>query len=142
MACPLQVPHGSLQDSGMVAAAAYSLLAAELGHNRSRSGGGGGSSSSSSGSCSGSGSTPGSSGGRHQHLHEGQSAGANTATSPASSSPLRLLLLGTNHFSSRPLACLSSAAAWATPLGQVPTDRQLSSVLAAAGLPFDDAPHK
>lgn len=101
------MPHGALQDSGMVAAAAYSLLlpaAAALQSPLSK-----------------------------QPPQQPQAAGAAT---------LPILLLGTNHFTSSPPACLSSMAAWRTPLGDVPVDGQLTIQLAAAGLPFDDTPHR
>ena len=92
-----QVPHGALQDSGMVAAAAYSLLT---------------------------------------------STAEVLPPPPAAAATLPILLLGTNNFSSSPPACLSSAAAWRTSLGEVPVDLQLNAELAAAGLPYDDMPHK
>lgn len=104
----LIVPHGSLQDSGMVAAAAYQLLEAQL-----LGGDGSGGSGSSDGSA---------------------------RSRPPVFSPL--LLLGTNHFTSAPAACLSSAAAWRTPLGDVPVAAALNVALAAAGLPTDDGPVK
>ncbi|KAL4421441.1 hypothetical protein ABPG75_010732 [Micractinium tetrahymenae] len=109
----LIVPHGALQDSGMVAAAAYSLLATQLGHSSS--------SSSSSSSLGGASSPPAAAAGPPQ--------------------PARLVLLGTNHFTRLPPACLSSAAAWRTPLGDVPVDPPLTAALAAQGICFDDAPH-
>lgn len=56
--------------------------------------------------------------------------------------PLRCVMLGTNHFTILPLACLSSAAAWRTPLGDVPLDTGLNAALAEQGLPYDDTPHK
>ena len=86
---------GSLQDSGHVAAAAYSLL-----------------------------------------------GGSAAAAGGDSDRPLRVLLLGTNHFTNEPAAGLSSAAAWRTPLGDVPVDAGLSAALAGAGLPVADGPHK
>ena len=51
-------------------------------------------------------------------------------------------MLGTNHFTSQPAACLSSAAAWRTPLGDVQVDAPLTQQLAGGGLPYDDGPHK
>lgn len=54
----------------------------------------------------------------------------------------QVLVLGTNHFTTGPPACLSSAAAWRTPLGDVTVDAALNQALAAAGLPFNDTPHK
>lgn len=104
-----QVPHGSLQDSGMVAAAAFSLLGREASSSYSPFAGG---------------------------------ARAPAAAASAQPQPARLLVLGTNHFASQPPACLSSAAAWRTPLGDVPVDRPLTQALAAQGLPFDDAAHR
>ena len=52
--------------------------------------------------------------------------------------PLHVILLGTNHFTAQPAACLSGAGAWATPLGPVPVDAELTRDLEAAGLPVDD----
>lgn len=93
-----QVPHGSKQDSGFAAAAAYLLLQQQL----------------------------------STHGTQGQ---------PGLPHPLRCLMLGTNHFTNLPLACLSSAAAWRTPLGDVPLDTGLNAALAEQGLPYDDTPH-
>lgn len=95
----MQVPHGSMQDSGFAAAAAFRLLLDEL-----------------------------ASGGTQGH--------------PYLPYPLRCVMLGTNHFTNAPLACLSAAAAWRTPLGDVAVDAPLNAALAAQGLPFDDTPHK
>ncbi|EFN54619.1 hypothetical protein CHLNCDRAFT_135146 [Chlorella variabilis] len=110
----LIVPHGSLQDSGMVAAAAYSLLAAGLSSLQS---------------------VP--------HQAPGASP-SSSSPSPAADSlgpHTPVLILGTNHFTALPPACLSSAAAWRTPLGAAPLEPELCRQLAAAGLPLDDAPH-
>lgn len=92
---PLKVPHGATQDSGFVAAAAYSLLRSQL-----------------------------------------------TSYGKQGQPRLRCIILGTNRFTNSPLACLSTAATWRTPLGDVPLDAQLNAALAEQGLPYDDAPHK
>ena len=56
--------------------------------------------------------------------------------------PLRVILLGTNHFVLQPAACLTTARAWATPLGAVPVDQQLNKELHDQGIPYDDRPHQ
>lgn len=61
---------------------------------------------------------------------------------PGSPRPLRCVVLGTNHFTNLPLACLSTATAWRTPLGDVPVDADLNAALQQQGLPFNDTPHK
>ena len=55
---------------------------------------------------------------------------------------LRVLILGTNHFILQPAACLSTAEGWATPLGTLLVDRELNAELHAAGIPYDDEPHR
>ncbi|GAB4822209.1 hypothetical protein N2152v2_009255 [Parachlorella kessleri] len=88
-----KVPHGAMQDSGKVAAVAYSLL-------------------------------------------------SKAAAMLCPDKPLRVILLGTNHFVLQPAACLSTASNWVTPLGAVPVDQQLNEELHVQGIPYDDRPHQ
>jgi MEMO1 family protein len=54
----------------------------------------------------------------------------------------RIALLGPSHFVALRGLAVSSAAAWRTPLGDVPVDDELREVALAAGAPVDERPHE
>lgn len=53
----------------------------------------------------------------------------------------RVVLFGPSHFVRLSGMAIPAAAAWATPLGEVPIDDELREQAAAAGAKVDDAPH-
>jgi MEMO1 family protein len=55
--------------------------------------------------------------------------------------PRRVVLLGPSHFVPLEGCAVSGAAAWATPLGEVPVDEELRSTAVATGSRVDDRPH-
>ncbi|HEX9312326.1 MAG TPA: AmmeMemoRadiSam system protein B [Actinomycetota bacterium] len=55
--------------------------------------------------------------------------------------PVRVAVLGPAHFVGIPGASVPRAAAWATPLGEVPIDPKLREAAVAAGAIVDDGPH-
>jgi MEMO1 family protein len=57
------------------------------------------------------------------------------------STPRRVVLLGPSHFLPLTGCAVTSAEAWATPLGTVPVDEALRSAALAAGARVDDEPH-
>lgn len=74
------------------------------------------------------------------HVYSGGVCGAGVG---AVELPQTVLLLGPNHHGSGAAVALSGAAAWRTPLGDVPVARSLVEELLAAGAPLrrDDAAH-
>jgi hypothetical protein len=72
------------------------------------------------------------------YVYSGPVAAAAFALAPRSA---RVVLLGPSHFVPLDGLAVSGAAAWATPLGEVPVTADLRAAAVAAGAVVDDAPH-
>jgi len=71
--------------------------------------------------------------------YSGEVAAAGYARAAACGRPEIAVLLGANHTGLGGPACLSSHAAWATPLGRSPVARDVVGRIAALGIPICDA---
>ena len=72
------------------------------------------------------------------YAYSGQVAAAAFAIAPRAA---RVALLGPSHFEPLEGLAISSADAWATPLGEVPVSAELRAAAVGAGAVVDDAPH-
>jgi AmmeMemoRadiSam system protein B len=76
------------------------------------------------------------------YVYSGAVAAAAYAAIAAGTRDLRVALLGPSHFAPLDGAAATGAAAWRTPLGSVPVDRELCAAALEAGAVTDDRPHR
>ena len=74
-------------------------------------------------------------------VYAGPVAAAAFATMPPDTAQLRVALVGPSHFVPLGGAAVTDAAAWRTPLGDVPVDDGLRSAALEAGAVVDERPH-